>query len=94
MHCVILVGHHYKTQFGGLKLIRPVVGVQALTSLIIYIYYWNLQFLNNVNINKTIVILLLVHMTLVYFDSTALGLLVYFSNTLFGFPIFVLSTYI
>ena len=52
MHCVILVGHHYKTQFGGLKLIRPVVGVQALTSLIIYIYYWNLQFLNNVNIKK------------------------------------------
>jgi hypothetical protein len=29
----------------------------ALTWFIIYIYYWNLQFLNNVSINKTKVLL-------------------------------------
>ena len=38
------------------------------------IYDWNLQFLN---INQPMVILPLVHMTLTYFDYTALGLLCY-----------------
>jgi hypothetical protein len=33
--------------------IRPVVSVSALTLLIRYIYYWILQFLNTVIINKT-----------------------------------------
>jgi hypothetical protein len=36
---------------------RPVVSASALTWFIIYIYYWNLQFLNNVIINKTKVLL-------------------------------------
>jgi hypothetical protein len=31
---------------------RPVVSVSALTWFHRYIYYWNLQFLNNVIINK------------------------------------------
>jgi len=34
-------------------IIRPVVSASALTWFIRYIYYWNLQFLNNVIINKT-----------------------------------------
>ena len=33
--------------------IRPVVSASALTWFIRYIYYWKLQFLNNVIINKT-----------------------------------------
>jgi hypothetical protein len=32
-------------------IIRPVVGATARTWSIRYIYYWNLQFINNVNIN-------------------------------------------
>jgi hypothetical protein len=46
---------------GGLSvtegIIRPVVSASELTWFIIYIYYWNLQFLNNVIINKTKVLL-------------------------------------
>ena len=38
-------------------IIRSVVGASALTWFIRYIYYWNLQFLNNVIINKTEVLL-------------------------------------
>jgi hypothetical protein len=38
-------------------IIRPVVSASALTWFIRYIYYWNLQFLNNVNVNKTKVLL-------------------------------------
>ena len=38
-------------------IIRPVVSVSALTWVIRYIYYWNLQFLNNVIINKTKILL-------------------------------------
>ena len=40
---------------------RPVVNVSVLAGFIrykMYIYYWNLQFLNNVIINKDIVLLL------------------------------------
>jgi hypothetical protein len=32
---------------------RPVIGVSELTRFIRYIYYWNLQILNNVIIIKT-----------------------------------------
>ena len=38
-------------------IIRPVVSASALAWLIINIFYWNLQFLNNVIINKTMVLL-------------------------------------
>jgi hypothetical protein len=38
-------------------IIHPVVSAKALTWFIRYIYYWNLQFLNNVIINKTKVLL-------------------------------------
>ena len=40
------------------RYLRPVVSVSALTWFIRYIYYWNLQFLNNVIIDKTKVLLL------------------------------------
>ena len=45
-------------------IIRPVVSASALTWFIRYIYYWNLQFLNNVSINKTKVLLLQAYVTL------------------------------
>jgi hypothetical protein len=38
-------------------IIRPVVSASALTWFIRYIYYWNLQFLKNVIIHKTKVLL-------------------------------------
>ena len=38
-------------------IIRPVVSVSALTWFIRYIYYWNLHFLHNVIINKTMILL-------------------------------------
>jgi hypothetical protein len=45
------------TSAGGLLvpegIILPVVGVSAVTLFIIYIYYWNVQFLNNVIFIKT-----------------------------------------
>jgi hypothetical protein len=53
--------HWVDTSPGGLLvpegIIRPVVSVSALTWFIRYIYYWNLQFLNNVIIDKTKVLL-------------------------------------
>ena len=46
----------YDTSVDGLfvsdGIIRPEVSASALTWFIRYIYYWNLQFLNNVIINK------------------------------------------
>ena len=42
------------------SVIRPVVSVSSLTWVIRYIYYWNLQFLNNVIIIKTKVFVILV----------------------------------
>jgi hypothetical protein len=49
------------TSDGGLLvpdgIIRPLVSSSALTWFIIYVYYWNLQLLNNVIINKTKVLL-------------------------------------
>jgi hypothetical protein len=38
-------------------IIRSVVSDSALAWLIRYMYYWNLQFLNNVMINKTNVLI-------------------------------------
>ena len=38
-------------------IIHPVVSASARPWIIIYIYYWNLQFLNNAIINKTKVLL-------------------------------------
>ena len=55
-------------------IIRPVVSASALTWFIRYIYYWNCQFLNNVIINKTKVLLSQAYLTL--------------ADLLFGFPIF------
>ena len=56
------------TSAGGVlvpeSIIRPVVSASALTWFIRYIYYWNLQFLNNVSINKTKVLLLQSYVTL------------------------------
>ena len=53
--------HWIDSSAGGLSvtegIIRPVVSASELTWFIIYIYYWNLQFLNNVIINKTKVLL-------------------------------------
>jgi hypothetical protein len=53
--------HWVDTSASGLLfpegIIRPVVSVSALTWVIRYIYYWNLQFLNNVIINKTKILL-------------------------------------
>jgi hypothetical protein len=56
------------TSAGGVlvpeSIIRPVVSASALTWYIRYIYYWKLQFLNNVIINKTKVLLPQAHVTL------------------------------
>jgi hypothetical protein len=46
------------------SIIRPVVSASALTWFIRYIYYWKLQFLNNVIINKTKVLLPQAYVTL------------------------------
>jgi hypothetical protein len=58
---VIYYYYWVDTSAGGLQvpegIIRPVVGASALTWFIRYIYYWNLQFLNNLIINKTKVLL-------------------------------------
>ena len=52
-----LCQHWNDTSAGGLLvlegIIRSVVSASVLTWFIIYIYYRNLQFLNNVIINKT-----------------------------------------
>ena len=49
-------------------IIRPVVNASALIWVIKYIYYWNLQFLNNVIINKTMVLLSEAYVTVEDFD--------------------------
>jgi hypothetical protein len=49
-------------------IIRPVVSASALIWVIKYIYYWNLQFLNNVIINKTMVLLSEAYVTVEDFD--------------------------
>ena len=49
------------TSTGGLLvpeiIIRPVVSASGLTWFITYMYYWNLELLNNIVINKTMVLL-------------------------------------
>ena len=57
-------------------IIRPVVSVSALTWVIRYIYYWNLQFLNNVIINKTKILLPQAKVTPTDFCLSSLGHLV------------------
>jgi hypothetical protein len=63
--------HWVDTSAGGLLvlegIIRPVVSASGLTWFIRYIYFWNLQFLNNVIINKTKVLLPQVYVTLADF---------------------------
>jgi hypothetical protein len=49
-------------------IIRPVVSASALIWVIEYIYYWSLQFLNNVIINKTMVLLSEAYVTVEDFD--------------------------
>jgi hypothetical protein len=57
----LLLSLRVDTSAGGLlvleDIIRPVVNVSALTWFIRYICYWNLQFLNNVISDKTMVFL-------------------------------------
>jgi hypothetical protein len=59
--CIFHYYHWVDTSAGGLlvpeAIIHPVANASALTWFIRYIYYWNLQFLNNVIINKTKVLL-------------------------------------
>jgi hypothetical protein len=59
-----------------------------------YIYYYNVQFLNNVTIIKTKVLIPRAYVTLADFCYSVLVLL--FPNTvkLFGFPIFRYYTYL
>jgi len=77
--------HWVDTVAGGLLvpngIIRRVVIVSALAWFIRYIYYWNLQFLNNVIINKTRVLLLAILFRPFGFYSSQ-------KFKLFGFPIF------
>ena len=69
-------------------IIHPVINTSTLTLIVMYIYYWNLQFLNNVNINKTKVLLLIGD--LIWFWLSCLGLLIFLLPIfkLFGFSIF------
>jgi hypothetical protein len=57
----LIYNHWVDTSAGGLLVpedsIRPIVSTSALIWFIIYVYYWNLQLLNNVIINKTKVLL-------------------------------------
>jgi hypothetical protein len=78
-------------------IIRPVVSVLALTSFIRYIWYWNLEFLNNVIIIKTKVLLPQAWVTLAKCVRSSLGPLVYLLRNfliLFGFPDFRLWEYL
>jgi hypothetical protein len=78
-------------------IIRPVVSASALTWFIRYIYYWNLQFLNNVIINKTKVLLPQAYVTLTdyYFDRTWWRLFQKrVVRTKFDIYVFIIQTYI
>ena len=61
-----------------------------------YIYYWNLQFLNNIIINKTKVLLLQAQVTLADFGYFVYALWFYCSQsvTLFDFAIFQFWSYL
>jgi hypothetical protein len=48
-------------------IIRPLISASSLAWFIRSIHYWNLQFLNNIIMNKTKVILSRAYVTLVYF---------------------------
>ena len=67
--------HWVHTSAGGLLvpdgIIRPVVSASALTWFIRYIYYWNLEFLNNVIIHKTKALLPRAYVTLADFGYPA-----------------------
>ena len=74
-----------------LLIIQQVVSVLALSWLIRYTYYWNLQFLNNLIINHTKVIFTQALVTLANFGYTVdAPWSTCFPRTfnLFGFPIF------
>jgi hypothetical protein len=58
-------------------IIRPVISASALTWLIRYIYYRNLQFLYNVIINKTNILLLQAYVTVADFNYPKLVLWIY-----------------
>jgi hypothetical protein len=76
--------HWVHTTAGGLLvpegIIRPVVSVSALTWFIRYVYYWKLQFLHNVIINKSKMFLPQAY-PLCRFLQSQLGQLVYFLPT-------------
>ena len=63
--------HLVDTSAGGQSvpegIIRLVVSASVLTWFIRYIFYWNLQFINNVIINKTMVLIPHVYVTLANF---------------------------
>ena len=86
--------HCVDTSAGGLLLtediIPPVVNASALTLFITYIYYENLQFLNNVIITKTKVLTPRAYVTFVDFGCPLVIVVPEDSNILklFGFPIF------
>ena len=71
-------------------IIRPLISASALTWFIRCIHYWNLQFLNNVIINKTKVLLHQAQVILVDVGYSVYTLWFYYSQNikLFGFPIF------
>jgi hypothetical protein len=78
-------------------IIRPVISASALTWFIRYIYYWNLQFLNNVIINKTKALLPQAYVTLAdyYFDRTWWRLFQKrVVRTKFDIYVFIIQTYI
>ena len=65
--------HWVDTSAGGLLVlegtIHPVVSASELTWFIRYIYYWKLQFLTNVILNKTKVLLPQAYVTLADFGD-------------------------
>ena len=73
--------HWVDTSAGGLLvlegIIRPVISASALTWFIKYIYYRNLQFLYNVIINKTNILLLQAYVTVADFNYPKLVLWIY-----------------
>ena len=92
----LLVDYQYRVDIsaGGLSvpegIIRLVISVSALLWLIRYIYYSYLQFLNNIIIIKTKVVLLQRHVTLVDCGDVVYVLwFIYSKKTikLLGFPI-------
>jgi len=65
--CICLVDTSAGGQLVLEGITRLVVSASVLTWFIRYIFYWNLQFINNVIINKTMVLIPHVYVTLANF---------------------------